>query len=110
LGVGGGLVAVLHSLHGTCHITVRRATMPIKNDQQFFSNFAQQFTDLSARQQQVATLVCQKLSNKEIAAKLGFTEGTVRIHLHAIYARLGIHSRTQLMIALSDHCNSKTPD
>ena len=53
---------------------------------------------LTDRQQQVATLVCDGLSNKIIARKLGLTEGTVKIHLHLIYKKLGVRSRTDLMI------------
>ena len=53
---------------------------------------------LTDRQQQVATLVCDGLSNKIIARKLGLTEGTVKIHLHLIYKKLGVRSRTHLLI------------
>ena len=55
---------------------------------------------LSNRLRQVATLVCRGLSNRAIAKKLGLTEGTVKVHLHAIYEKLNIHSRTKLAIAL----------
>jgi len=61
---------------------------------------------LTDRQQQVATLVCDGLSNKMIARKLGVSEGTVKVHLHAIYEKLDILSRTQLMIALADRGQS----
>jgi DNA-binding NarL/FixJ family response regulator len=37
-----------------------------------------------------------------IARKLGMSEGTVKTHLHAVYEKLGVLSRTQLMIALAD--------
>jgi DNA-binding NarL/FixJ family response regulator len=60
----------------------------------------QQFAALSRRQQQVANLVCDGLSNKMIAEKLGVNEGTVKSHLHAIYDKLGLQSRIALMIAL----------
>ena len=55
-------------------------------------------TMLTDRQQQVATLVCDGLSNKMIARKLGVSEGTVKVHLHAIYDKLNIRSRAQLAI------------
>jgi two-component system nitrate/nitrite response regulator NarL len=35
-----------------------------------------------------------------IARKLGATEGTVKIHLHLIYKKLGVGSRTDLMIRI----------
>ena len=61
---------------------------------------------LTDRQQQVATLVCDGLSNKMIARKLGVSEGTVKAHLHAIYEKLDVLCRTELMIALADRRQS----
>ena len=65
-------------------------------------NIAKRFALLSDRQQQVANLVCDGLSNKMVAEKLGVNEGTVKSHLHAIYDRLGVQSRIALMIPLLD--------
>jgi DNA-binding NarL/FixJ family response regulator len=55
---------------------------------------------LTNRHRQIATLVTRGLTNRAIAQKLDLTEGTVKVHLHAIYERLDIHSRTKLAIAL----------
>jgi DNA-binding NarL/FixJ family response regulator len=55
---------------------------------------------LTNRRRQVAALVCRGLSNRAIAQKLHLTEGTVKVHLHGIYEKLNIHSRTKLAIAL----------
>jgi len=55
---------------------------------------------LTKRRRQVAKLACRGLSNREIAEKLGLIEGTVKVHLHAVYEKLNIHSRTKLAIAL----------
>jgi DNA-binding NarL/FixJ family response regulator len=66
-----------------------------------FSDIAEPFSELSHREQQVVTLVCEGLSNKEIATGLGVTEGTIKIHLHSIFRRLGVRSRIELMIALA---------
>jgi DNA-binding NarL/FixJ family response regulator len=65
-----------------------------------FSDDDQRFTALSDRQQQVATLVCDGLSNKIIARKLGLTEGTVKVHLHLVYKKLGVRSRAHLLIRI----------
>jgi DNA-binding NarL/FixJ family response regulator len=73
-----------------------------------FSDGAKRLAALTDRQQQVATLVCDGLSNRAIAEKLGVTEGTVKCHLHAIYQKLGIHFRTALMVALADRSKSKS--
>jgi DNA-binding NarL/FixJ family response regulator len=73
-----------------------------------FSDGAKRLTALTDRQQQVATLVCDGLSSKAIAEKLGVTEGTVKCHLHAIYEELGVRSRIELIIALADRSKSKS--
>jgi DNA-binding NarL/FixJ family response regulator len=41
-------------------------------------------------------VVSEGLSNKEIARRLDLTEGTVKIHLHNIYDKLGVPNRTAL--------------
>jgi two-component system nitrate/nitrite response regulator NarL len=57
---------------------------------------------LTRRHQQVASLACRGLSNRQIAKQLGVTEGTIKIHLYAIYEKLHIHSRAELTAALAD--------
>jgi two-component system nitrate/nitrite response regulator NarL len=66
------------------------------------SDIAEPFAELSHREHQIVRLVCDGRSNKEIAAKLGVTEGTVKCHLHSIFEQLGVRSRVELMIALAD--------
>jgi DNA-binding NarL/FixJ family response regulator len=61
---------------------------------------AERLRALTRRRRQVAKLACRGLSNREIAEKLGVNEGTVKVHLHAVYKKLNIHSRTKLTIAL----------
>jgi DNA-binding CsgD family transcriptional regulator len=51
---------------------------------------------LSAREREVAALICDGLSNKEIARHLGISDGTVKIHLHNIYGKLEVRNRTVL--------------
>lgn len=51
---------------------------------------------LSPREQEVARLVAQGMTNVEIAEQMGVTRRTVATHLERIYERLGIHSRAEL--------------
>jgi DNA-binding NarL/FixJ family response regulator len=44
----------------------------------------------------VAALAAQGLSNKQISRKLKITEGTAKIHLHHVFRKLNISSRTAL--------------
>ena len=51
---------------------------------------------LTEREAEVVELVAQGLPNKAVGHRLGIDEGTVKIHLHNIYRKLGIGSRWQL--------------
>lgn len=48
---------------------------------------------LSARELEVLTLVAEALSNRQVASRLGITEGTVKRHLRNIFAKLEAVSR-----------------
>jgi DNA-binding NarL/FixJ family response regulator len=51
---------------------------------------------LTRREIELVRLVSEGLRNKEVAYRLGITEGTVKIHLHRIYDKLGVTSRVEL--------------
>jgi two-component system nitrate/nitrite response regulator NarL len=55
-------------------------------------------TALSPRERQLVSLVARGRRNRDIAAELGITEGTVKVYLHAIFAKLGVANRTELAI------------
>lgn len=60
------------------------------------------FDALSGRERAVASLVKRGLRNKEIADELGLTEGTVKVHLHKVFDKLGIRGRTELILLGQD--------
>jgi non-specific serine/threonine protein kinase len=51
---------------------------------------------LTPREREVAALVGQGLGTRALAERLVITEGTVRVHVERILAKLGLHSRAQL--------------
>jgi len=53
---------------------------------------------LSDREKEVFELLAQGLGNKAIAARLYLSVRTVEGHLASIYAKLGVHSRTEAML------------
>jgi len=53
---------------------------------------------LSAREREVYALVCEGLSNAEIGRKLFIAESTVKAHVHRLLGKLGVHSRTALLL------------
>ena len=71
------------------------------------SDRSKRLARLTTRHRQIATLVCRGLSNRAIGQRLGLTEGTVKVHLHAIYEKLNIHSITKLAIALINPSKSQ---
>ena len=62
---------------------------------------------LTAREQEVLTLIAQGLPNKEIAARLVITERTVKFHASAIMSKLGATNRTEA-VALARQQNLLT--
>ena len=48
---------------------------------------------LTPRELEIVRLVAEGLRNREIAERLTITEGTVKIHLHNIYEKLGVSGR-----------------
>src|SRR5262249_26632184 len=51
---------------------------------------------LTPRQRDVLTHILDGCSNKEIARKLDIAEGTVKIHLAALFGHFNAHNRTEL--------------
>ncbi|WP_342078697.1 LuxR C-terminal-related transcriptional regulator [Yoonia sp. SS1-5] len=60
---------------------------------------AQLFANLTKRQRQVAELIVEGRSNRQIADILGISLGTVKDHVHAILQRLELPSRTAVIAA-----------
>ena len=65
-----------------------------------------QSTPLSAREQEVAELLLQGRSNKQIAAGLGISIRTVEFHLKNIYAKFHVSSRIELILKLGNTTGS----
>jgi two-component system nitrate/nitrite response regulator NarP len=57
---------------------------------------------LTPRERELVDLVRQGLRNRDIGAKLGVTEGTVKVYLHAIFDKLGVDNRTELAMRAAD--------
>ena len=57
---------------------------------------------LTPRERELVELVRQGLRNRDIAAQLGVTEGTVKVYLHAIFDKVGVYNRTELAMRAAE--------
>jgi DNA-binding NarL/FixJ family response regulator len=53
---------------------------------------------LTKREQEILALLAKGYLYKEIADQLGITPGTVRVHLHSVYEKLHVSSRTEAVV------------
>lgn len=99
------LTEAIHKVyHGTAMINEDIASKVVK----LFSQMAQsnmtiqvdeqQSKHLKTNEWQIIVQVGRGLSNKEIAAKLNLSEGTVRNGLSVVLSKLNLRDRTQLAI------------
>ena len=65
---------------------------------------------MTPAESQIAALVAEGMTNKDIAASLFLSPKTIEFHLGRIYRKLDIHSRTQLARAvLLEHVRRLVP-
>jgi two-component system nitrate/nitrite response regulator NarP len=57
---------------------------------------------LTRRERAIVQLVGENLRNQEIAVRLGISEGTVKVHLHNAYEKLGFSSRVDVVLMMRD--------
>lgn len=62
-------------------------------------SFASAIASLTPQQFRVLTMLTEGLLNKQIAYELSVSEATIKAHVTAILRKLGVHSRTQAVIA-----------
>jgi DNA-binding NarL/FixJ family response regulator len=58
---------------------------------------------LTPREAEIVRMIADGLQNKEIAAQLGIGGGTVKVHLHRIYEKLGVDGRVELIFWAQAH-------
>lgn len=60
------------------------------------------FAKLTPREQAIVRLAADNLRNQEIGTRLGISEGTVKVHLHNVYEKLGLTNRIDLLMLIRD--------
>ena len=82
---------------------VRQGGAPMSRDiaRKVIASFQEPLTatanveELSPREREILELLAQGLPNKEIAHRVGISDGTVRWHLRHVYDKLHVRSRTE---------------
>jgi non-specific serine/threonine protein kinase len=64
---------------------------------------------LTKRERQVADLVAEGLTNRQIAAKLVISQRTVQGHVEHILTKLGFTSRTQIAASVAEAAEQRRP-
>ena len=62
---------------------------------------AEALASLTPQQFRVASMLVEGLLNKQIAYELNVKEATIKAHMTEIFRKLGVHSRTQAVLAMS---------
>ena len=62
---------------------------------------ADALSSLTPQQFRVASMLVEGLLNKQIAYELNVKEATIKAHMTEIFRKLGVHSRTQAVLAMS---------
>ncbi len=58
------------------------------------------YAGFTEREQEIAALLTEGLTNRQIADRLYISEGTVKNYISAIYDKTGIHDRVKFVVAL----------
>lgn len=94
-------------------IALRRESSGAMNKPLFVIRLLQSDRDATARgavsrhlgsltpgERELADLVCSGLNNKDIAARLKRTEGSIKVQLSGVFRKLRVNSRAKLIVAL----------
>ena len=57
---------------------------------------------LTPRELDIVRMIAQGLRNRVIAERLSISEGTVKVHLHNIYEKLGVDGRLELVLTVQE--------
>ncbi len=93
-GIAPALETVMRGQRVFGEEVVSRLPELMKNE----SHFNGSAYDISSKEEEIITYVAEGMSNKEIAAELYLSEGTVRNYISGILEKLNLRDRTQLAI------------
>lgn len=79
---------------------LQKMIQSVTNSQTLENHWKEIVTD---REQQVALLVLESKSNKEIAEQLNITERTVKSHIHNVFQKFDVSDRLSLVLKIKNY-------
>ncbi len=103
------LVQAIEQVHaGGAPMSMQIARKVVAHFQQIKSP-ASEVEKLTRREQEILALLARGYYYKEIAEQLGISLSTVRAHLHAVYEKLHVQSRTEAVVKFLGQDSSAIP-
>ena len=99
--VASGHTVLDQKVMSVLHRNARRMGNELNSTDPERAQFREQYTKLTEREREICRLIQDGRSNREIAAVLHITEGTVKNYLSNIYGTLGVRDRTALAVSLT---------
>ena len=105
--VASGHTVLDQKVMSVLHRNARRMGSELSNSDPKRARFFEQYNKLTEREREICRLIQDGRSNREIAADLHITEGTVKNYLSNIYSALGVRDRTALAVSLTRTAQSE---
>ena len=105
--VASGHTVLDQKVMSVLHRNARRMGSELNNSDPKRARFFEQYNKLTEREREICRLIQDGRSNREIAADLHITEGTVKNYLSNIYSALGVRDRTALAVSLTRTAQSE---
>ena len=99
--VASGHTVLDQKVMSVLHRNARRLGSELNSSDPKRAQFYEQYNKLTEREREICRLIQDGRSNREIAAVLHITEGTVKNYLSNIYGALGVRDRTALAVSLT---------
>lgn len=100
LGTAEMLQALRAVSQGEIFVPAVMSVLPNRSDSAYGSRPGDGQTELTPRQKDVLVLIQSGMRNKDIARALNLTENTIKVHAHALYRKIGIRKRKDLIASL----------
>jgi DNA-binding NarL/FixJ family response regulator len=89
------LLAAVNAVHEGLLAAAPALIQPLLGPMTQFAEQDELAEELTDREGEILQLLALGLANKQIAARLGISEHTVKFHVSAIYSKLGVTNRTE---------------